>query len=147
MVDEGEVGAVAAVAEGAQEEGDFVAGQDVRKGFFAFDFDLGPDLPFEAEVVAVKGAKSADGLVDGGASEVTSGLEVEEEVEDLSALESGQVLIRMVVGKLPDPTEVGFDGALAEPFELGKARVLLIPLFGNDDVVLPICFFLKDCAA
>lgn len=57
----------------------------MRECFFAADFDLGPDLPFEAEVIAVKGAQGADGLVDGGAFEVAFGLEVEEEAEDLGA--------------------------------------------------------------
>lgn len=67
LVDEGEVGAVTTVAKGAQEADHFFASEDVGKRFFTFDFNFGPDLPFEAEVVAVEGAQGADGLVDGAA--------------------------------------------------------------------------------
>lgn len=56
MVDEGEIGAVATVAKGAQEASNFLPGEDVRERFFAFDFDFGPDLPAMSEVVAVEGA-------------------------------------------------------------------------------------------
>ena len=55
----------------------------MREGFFTFDFSLGPDLPFEAEVVAVEGAQGADGLIDGGALEIAFALKVKEEFEDL----------------------------------------------------------------
>jgi len=55
----------------------------VREGFFTFNFDLGPDLPFEAEVVAVEGAQGADGLINSGALEMALALKVKEEVEDL----------------------------------------------------------------
>lgn len=56
LIEKGEVGAVTSVLKGAQEAGDFFSSEDLREGFFAFDFDLGPDLPATAEVVTVKGA-------------------------------------------------------------------------------------------
>ena len=80
VIDEGEVGSVAAIAKGAEEPGHFLASENVRERFLAFDFDLGPDLPAEPEVVAVEGAQGADGLIDRGASEVALSLKVEEEV-------------------------------------------------------------------
>ena len=50
----------------------------------------------------------------------------------------------MVVGvvgrELFDPSEVGFGGAFAQPFELDKAGIVLIPLAGSDDVM--VLFFL-----
>lgn len=76
MVYGGEEGAVAAIAKGAEELLNFLAGEDVRKRFFALDFDLGPDLPFAVEVVAVEGADGTDGLVYGGGSEFALALEV-----------------------------------------------------------------------
>lgn len=83
LIDEGEVGAVTTVAEGAQESGDFLAGEDVGQWLDALDADFRPDFPGLAEVVAVEGAQGADGLVEGGAGELAFGLEVDEEVEDL----------------------------------------------------------------
>ena len=105
------------------------------------DLDLGPNLPFVVEVVAKEGAQGADRLIDGGPGQVAFGLQVEQKIKDLTALEAGEMLPRIMVGELPDPAEVGLDGALAEPFELDEAGVLLIPLLRSDDVVLPICFF------
>lgn len=87
LIDEGEVGAVAAVAEGAQELGDFLAGEDVGQWLDALDLDFRPDLPGLAEVVAVKRAQGADGLVEGGAGELALGLEVDEEIENLARIE------------------------------------------------------------
>ena len=46
----------------------------------------------------------------------------------------------IVVVELADPPEVGFDGTLAEPFELDKPGVMLIPLVGGDDVMLTVFF-------
>jgi len=56
LVEEGEVGAVATITEGPQEKINFFAGEDVREGFVACDFDFTPDAPFEAEVISVEGA-------------------------------------------------------------------------------------------
>lgn len=85
LVDGGEESPVATVAEGAKELADFLTCEDVREGFFAFDFDLTPDLPFEVEVITIEGAQGANGLVHGATREVSLGLKVEEEVEDLVA--------------------------------------------------------------
>ena len=57
----------------------------MRKRFFTADFDLGPDLPAQFEMVAKEGSDGTEGLVDGAASEVALGLEVEQEVESLPA--------------------------------------------------------------
>jgi hypothetical protein len=141
LVKQGEVGPVATVAKGGQETGDLLAGEDMREWLLAADFDLGPDLPFEVEVVAVKGAQGADGLIDGRTGQFPLGLKMEQEVENLSALETGKVLVGIMVGELANPTEVGFDGALPETFEVDKAGVLLIPLLRSEDVMLAICFF------
>lgn len=135
VVNEGEVGAVAVVAEGAEEFGDFFARKDVRKGLVALDFYFSPDLPGFAEVIAVKGAQGADRLVDGGAGEFTLVLEVKEEVENLAGVEIGEARLGEVVGELGDPAEIGFDGALAQALELDKAGVILIPL-GSDKVLV-----------
>jgi hypothetical protein len=53
----------------------------------ALDVDLRPDFPGLAKVVAVKGAQRADGLVEGGGRQFALGLEVNQEVEDLSRIE------------------------------------------------------------
>lgn len=87
LIDEGEVGAVTAVAKGAQELGDFVAGKDVGQRLDTLDVDFRPDFPRLAEMVAVKGAQGTDGLVEGGTGELAVGLEVDEEVEDLARFE------------------------------------------------------------
>ena len=56
LVDGSEVGAVAAVAEGAQEPGDFGPGEDVGERLGSLDFNLFPDVPVESEMVAVERA-------------------------------------------------------------------------------------------
>jgi hypothetical protein len=132
LIDEGEVGAVAAVAKGAQELGDFLAGEDVGQRLDALDFDFGPDFPGLAEVVAVEGAQGADGLVEGGSGELAVGLEVDEEIKDLARIEIREDGVRIVVGELGGPAEVGLDGAPAQSFELDEAEIVLIPLGGGD---------------
>lgn len=132
LIDEGEVGAVTAVAEGAQELGDFLTGEDVGQWLDALDVDFCPDFPGLAEVVAVKGAQGADGLVEGGTGEFALGLEVDEEVEDLARFEIRQRGVRVVIGKLGGPAEVGLDGAPAQSFKMDEAEVVLIPLGGGD---------------
>jgi len=44
--------------------------------------------------------------------------------------------VRVVICELSNPAEVGLNGALAEPFEVDKTGVILIPLVGSDDVML-----------
>ena len=127
LIDEGEVGAVASVAKSAQELGDFLAGENVGQWLDALDVDFRPDFPSLAEMVAVEGAQGADGLVEGGAGELAVSLEVDQEVEDLPRIEIGELNVGVVVGKLGGPAEVGLDGAIAQPFELDVAEVILIP--------------------
>ena len=128
VVEQGEVGPVATIPKGGQEPGHLFPGEDMREWFLAADFDLGPDLPFEVEVVAKEGAQGTDRLIDGGTGQFAFVLEMEQEVKDLTIFETGQMLIRIVVGELADPAEVGLDGALPQPFEVDKAGVLLIPV-------------------
>jgi hypothetical protein len=132
LIDEGEVGAVTAVAEGAQEFGDFLAGEDVGQWLDALDVDFRPDFPRLAEVVAVEGAQGADGLVEGGTGELAFGLEVDEEVKDLGGFKIGERGAGEMIGKLGGPAEVGLDRAAAQSFELDEAQVVLIPLGGGD---------------
>jgi hypothetical protein len=100
LIDEGEVGAVAAIGKGAQELGDLVTGEDVGQWLDALDFNFCPDFPSLAEVIAVEGAQGADGLVEGGAGELAVGLEVDEEVEDLAWFEIRKRSVGEMVGKL-----------------------------------------------
>lgn len=140
LVDGGEESAVSTVAESAKELADFLTREDVREGFFALDFDLAPDLPFEVEVIPVEGAQGANSLVDGGGSELAFCLKMDEEVENRPTLEIGEMLVGIVRGELLDPAEVSLSGALAQSFELDKAGEFLIPLLCNDDVVLAMFF-------
>ena len=75
-----------------------------------------------------EGADGADRLVDGGGRELAFALEMDQEVEDWSTFEVGEMLVRVMVGELPDPAEVGMGGSLAETFELDKTSAILIPL-------------------
>jgi hypothetical protein len=137
LVDEGEVGAVATVAEGAQEQGDVVAGEDVGQWFVALDGDAAPDVPGKAEVVAVEGAQGADGLVEGGGAEVAVVLEVDEEVENGGGGQIGQRRVRgsgEVGGELPDPPEVGLPGARPQSLELDEALEVRIPRLGGEEI-------------
>ena len=107
LIDDGAVGAVAAVTKGAQETSDLVAGEHVGKRFVALDVDLFPDVPVEAEVVAVEGAQRADGLVECARPELALVLKVDEEVEHALRRQVGQVLVRVMSGELADPAVVG----------------------------------------
>jgi hypothetical protein len=86
-------------------------------------------------MVAVKGAQSADRLVEGGAGELALVLEVEQEIEDLARIEIRERVIRIMIGKLRCPAEVGFYGALAQTFDLDEAAVILIPRGGCECVI------------
>lgn len=135
LIDNGEVGAVATVVKSPEELADFPAGEDVWQGFLALDLDLCPDFPALAEVIAIEGAQGADGLVEGGTGEFSVGLKVEQKVEDLPRTEVGKPLIGMVLSKLRHPAQVGFDGALAQPFELDETAIILIPRLRSEWVV------------
>lgn len=64
QVDDGEIGSVTAIAKGGEETGDLFPGEQVGKRFVTFDFDILPDGPILAEVIAIKGAQSGDRLID-----------------------------------------------------------------------------------
>jgi hypothetical protein len=132
VVDGGEEGAVADVAEGAEEEFDLGAGEEVRQRFFADDLDLFPDVPAEFEVAVVEVAQAGDGLVDGAALELAIGLEVDQEVEDLVGLEFRGFLIGVVAGDLTCPVEVDLGRARGETCELDIALELDVPWLGCD---------------
>lgn len=83
-------------------------------------------------MVAIKRAQCANGLIEGGSSKFAMVLEVDEEVENLAGIEFWQGCVRVMFCKLPRPTEIGFDGALAQSFELDEAGVVLIPLGGGE---------------
>jgi hypothetical protein len=85
LIDGGEECPVSAVTKCREKQDDFLAGEDVGQWFFTAYFDLRPDLPAEVEVIAVEGAQGADGLVDSAPCEISLGLKVEEEVENLTA--------------------------------------------------------------
>lgn len=127
LIDDGAEGSVASVAEGAQEQGDLSAGEDVGKRLFALDVDFFPDVPIKSEVVAVEGAQPADGLVEGGRSELAIVLEVDEEVEHAHWRECGEIFVREVLVELEDPAMVAVTAALGEAFELDEAGEVLIP--------------------
>ena len=55
--------------------------------------DLFPNVPVEAEVVAVEGAQAADGLIEGGGGELQFVLKVDEEVEHAVRGKRGEILI------------------------------------------------------
>lgn len=127
LIDDGAEGSVAAVAEGAQEQGDLIAGEDVGQRLFALDADFFPDVPMQAEVVTVKGAQPADGLVEGGRGEFAVVLEVDEEVEHARRGECGEIFVREVTVELEDPAMVAVAAALGEAFKLDEAGEVLIP--------------------
>jgi hypothetical protein len=127
LVDHGEVGAVSGVAKGAQQAGDFLAGEDVRERFLAADFDLLPDIPIAPQVIAVEGAKGADRLVERAGFKFSVGLEVDEEVEDFPLAQAGKGGVRIVGGELGDPAQVGGLRAFTQSFELDKEGELPIP--------------------
>jgi hypothetical protein len=104
----------------------------VGQGFLALDLDACPDLPGLTEVIAVEGAQGADGLIEGGASELAFTLEMKEEIEDFARAKVGELCAGVVIGELGDPTEVGSDGSPAQAFEVDETGVILIPLCGGE---------------
>ncbi len=107
LVDDGEVGAVTTVAESAQECGDFLAGEDMGKGFVALDLDLLPDVPLDLKVVAVEGAQGADGLVKSAGAELAFILQDDEKIQNALGAEGREIGVRIVGPELLDPAVVG----------------------------------------
>ena len=140
MVDGGEEGAEARVAEGAQELLYLAAGQDVGQRLVAGDLDLLPDVPAALEVAVVEVAQAADGLVDGAAREPAAYLEVDEEVEDLVGDEVGHVPLGVVAGELPRPVEVDLARAFGDAYELDIALEVSVPWQRCDGGGLRRCF-------
>ena len=127
LVDNGEVSAVATVAEGAQQSGDFVAGEHMRQRLLTENLDFLPDVPIAIEVIAIKGAQSAHRLIECAALELAFILQVNQEIENLGFAETRNLSCRVVRRELPDPAEVAALRALAQSFELDKALVVAIP--------------------
>lgn len=80
-------------------------------------------------------------MIEGGAGKLTLVLKVEEKVEDLARIEIRERVIRIMIGELGSPAEVGFYGSLAQTFDLDEAGVILIPLRGGEDPT-DCCIFL-----
>ena len=136
LIDDGAKGTIAPVAEGAKELGDFIAGENVGQRLLALDVDFFPDVPVEAEVVAVKGAQSADGLIDGGRSELAVALKVDQEVEHALRWKRGEILSGEVTVELEDPAVVNVTAVLGETFKLDEAGEVLIPRSRRECVYL-----------
>jgi len=128
LIDQCAVGAKTDFAEGAQEAVDFQAGEHFGQGLITLDVDLLPDVPGDAEVIAVEGPQSADRLINGAGPKLPLILEVDQEVEDPLGSQLRKIGLRVVVGELVDPAVVGLTTALSEPFELDKTGEVLIPL-------------------
>ena len=135
LIQDGEEGPVAPVAESPQEQGDLITGQHVGQRFLALDVDLFPDVPVEPEVVAVKGAQAADGLVESGRREFALVLEVDEEVEHARRGQRGQVGFPEMCAELADPGVVIDAAALGEAFQLDEAGEVLIPVSRRECVI------------
>lgn len=127
LIQDGEEGTVAAIVECPQQQGDFIAGQDMGKWLLTLDVNLFPDIPVETEVVAVKGAQAADGLVDGSGRELAVVLDVDEEVEHASRRNCGEIQFGKVFRELADPAVITVAGFLGDAFELDEAGEVRIP--------------------
>ena len=138
MIDEGEEGAVTTVIEGFKEGADVLWTDDVRKRFVAFWFDLIPDLPLLAEVVTKESLESLLGLVNGGAGKLTHVLAMDEKVLNLRCAQFRDVKLRVVPGELANPSRVVLDGFRAQSCKLDKAKVILIPIFRSEAVILSV---------
>jgi hypothetical protein len=127
LIQDSEKGTVASIAECPQQQGDFIAGQDMGKWLLTFDVDLFPDIPVETEVVAVKGAQAADSLVDGGGREFAVVLDVDEEVEHASRRNCGEIDLGKVFQELADPAVITVAGFFGDTFKLDEAGEVRIP--------------------
>jgi hypothetical protein len=99
----------------------------VGKRFLALDVDFLPDVPVEPEMVAVKGAQAADGLVDGGGRESALVLKVNEEVQHARRGHGGEIHLGEVFGKLANPAVIACAAFRGEAFKLDEAGEVLIP--------------------
>lgn len=128
LIDDGEIGAVAAVSEGAQEEGNFLAREDMGKRLGAMDLDLFPDVPIAVEVVPIKETDRTQRLIDGRSAETPFLLEMDEEVENLGRPDPRRGDVRVMGIELPDPPEVVQLRLVAEIFEMDSPDEILVPL-------------------
>lgn len=131
LINNGEVGAVATVPEGPQEQGNFLTREDMRKWFTAVNFDLLPNVPIPAEMVAVEEADGTKRLVDGAAIELALLLEMYEKIENLGRPDPCGGLVRVEEIELSNPSEVILFRLLAEVFEMDSANEILVPLLGS----------------
>lgn len=127
LIQDGEERPIAPVAESPQQQGHLITGQHVGKRLFTLDVDLFPDVPVEPEVVAVKGAQTADGLIDGGGRELAVVLDVDEEVEHALRWGCGEIDLDEIFRKLADPAVITVAGFLGDAFELDEAGEVRIP--------------------
>lgn len=118
---------IAPVAESPQQQGHLITGQHVGKRLFTLDVDLFPDVPIETEMVAVKSAKAADGLIDGGGSELAVVLDVDKEVEHASRGDCGEIVLAKEFREMADPAVITVAGFLGVAFQLDEAGEVLIP--------------------
>ena len=132
LVDDGEVGAVPAVAEGVEQECDFLPGQDVGKRLGALDADLLPDVPVSPEVFAVEGAQGTDGLIEGARSELALLLEVDQEIKNPGLADPVGGDLRVVRIELPDPVQVDLLRPLPQSFKLDEPDIVKVPLFRGE---------------
>jgi len=97
--------------------------------------DLFPDVPVETEVVAVKGAQTADGLIERRGSEFALVLEVNEEIKHARRGQCGEILIREMTAELTNPTVITQAAPFRETFELDEAGEILIPRSRRECVI------------
>jgi hypothetical protein len=100
----------------------------MRKGLAAVNFDLLPNVPIPAEMVAVEEADGTQCLIDSAAIELALLLEVNEKVENLGRSDPGRGLVRVEEIELSNPSEVILFRLLAEVFEMDSANEILVPL-------------------
>lgn len=97
------------------------------KWLLTLDVNFFPDVPVETEVVAVKGAQAADGLVDGGGCELAVVLDVDEEVEYASRRSCGKIDLAEEFREMADPAVIAVAGFRGVAFQLDEAGEVLIP--------------------
>jgi len=116
LINDCEISAIATIPESVEKKSDLLAGEDVWQWLVAFDFDLFPDLPTKAEMIAVERAQRADRLIDSGRAELAFVLEMNEEIKNLRLIQIGQIAIREMRRELIDPAEISFSRAFPQSF-------------------------------